>query len=83
MADISIPIKREDLEAKRKLLLSSQGVDIQGDKSEIDHDGIKIGFEYVNEVLNVDILKVPFKYKMFKWKIEKEIRDWFAPPENA
>lgn len=74
---IKIPISREELEKKRDLLYRHKGIEIKGDDAEVDHDGIIVKFSYDGEYVTADILKVPLKYRMFRWKIEKEITDWF------
>ena len=78
MPDISIPITRDKLEEKRNLLYASKGIKIEGDAATINHDGIQVAFIYDGETLSADLVKVPFKYKMFKGKIKQEITDWFT-----
>lgn len=76
-ADLSIPISRDDLEKARVRLKEEKGIDLLGDEAEVEQDGVKVALVYDGANLDISLVKVPFKYKMFKGKIKDEIQEWF------
>lgn len=75
MQVINIEISRAVLEQKRQIL-AAEGTVLTGDHGTISHSGVELAFNYVEPILEIDVVSKPFFYP--DSLVESQIRAWFA-----